>query len=63
MKKHYNLSRSVRNPYANRLKKQVSLRVGDGVIAYFKQTAQETGITVQTLIRFYLPKYAAHKNA
>jgi len=61
MKKHYDFSDSVKNPYAKHLKKQVSLRLGVDVIAYFKALAQETGLPYQNLINLYL-KECAHSN-
>jgi len=56
MKAEYDLSKmkSRRNPYAERLKKQVTLRVGVDVIDYFKQMAEETEIPYQRLIGLYL---------
>jgi len=54
MKKQYDFSKSVRNPYATDLKKQVTLRLGIDVIEYFKRMAQETGVPYQNLINLYL---------
>lgn len=56
MKKEYDLTKmkSRRNPYASRLKRQVTIRMGDDVIDYFKGMADETGIPYQTLINLYL---------
>jgi len=56
MRKEYDFSKlkGRANPYANRLKKQVTLRLGVDVIAYFKSLAQETGIPYQNLINLYL---------
>lgn len=42
------------NPYAKRLKKQVTLRISPDVVEYFKQMAEETGIPYQSLINLYL---------
>ncbi len=42
------------NPYARRLKSQVTIRLSDDVIAYFKALAEETGIPYQSLINLYL---------
>ena len=50
-----------RNPYAKRLKKQVTIRLGEDVIAYFKQMADETGIPYQSLINLYLRDCAANQ--
>jgi uncharacterized protein (DUF4415 family) len=54
MRKQYDFSKSVKNPYAKDLKKQVTLRLGIDVIEYFKGLAQETGIPYQNLINLYL---------
>ena len=56
MKREYDLSKmkSRRNPYAARLKKQVTIRMGTHVIEYFKAMARETGIPYQNLINLYL---------
>lgn len=56
MRKEYNLSNLKRrkNPYAKRLKQQVTIRMGVDIIDYFKQLADETGIPYQNLINLYL---------
>ena len=62
MKKEYDFSqmKSRRNPYASKLKKQVTIRMGDDVISYFKSMADETGIPYQSLINLYLRDCVAH---
>lgn len=47
-----------KNPYAKGLKKQVTLRLGVDVIAYFKKLAAQTGIPYQQLINLYLGECA-----
>lgn len=56
MKAEYDLSKmkSRKNPYARRLKKQITLRLDPDVIEYFKQKSEEKGIPYQTLINLYL---------
>jgi uncharacterized protein (DUF4415 family) len=56
MKREYDLSKmkSRKNPYAPKLKRQVTIRMGDDVISYFKGMAEETGIPYQSLINLYL---------
>jgi hypothetical protein len=54
MKKDYDFSKSVNNPYAKHLKKQITLRLGIDVIDYFKKLAEETGVPYQNLINLYL---------
>jgi uncharacterized protein (DUF4415 family) len=64
MRKEYDFSKMKgrRNPYANILKKQVTLRLGVDVIEYFKQMAKETGIPYQNLVNLYLRQCAhSHK--
>ncbi len=56
MKKEYDFSKmkSRKNPYASKLKRQVTIRMADDVINYFKGMAEETGIPYQSLINLYL---------
>lgn len=49
-----------KNPYARRLKKQVTIRLGEDVLAYFKSMADEQGIPYQSLINLYLRDCMAH---
>lgn len=59
MKKEYDFSKGRRNPYARRLKRQVTIRLDQATIAYFKEMAAEAGIPYQTLINLYLRDCAA----
>ena len=63
MKREYDLSRmkSRKNPFSAKLKKQVTIRMGDDVISYFKSLSEETGIPYQTLINLYLRDCVANK--
>jgi uncharacterized protein (DUF4415 family) len=56
MRKEYNFSKMQgrKNPYAKRLKKQVTIRMGVDIIEYFKQMSNDTGIPYQNLINLYL---------
>jgi uncharacterized protein (DUF4415 family) len=56
MKKEYDLSKMKqrKNPYAKRLKKQVTIRMGVDIIKYFKDMSEETGVPYQNLINLYL---------
>ena len=58
MRKNYDFSSSVKNPYSKHLKKQVSLRLEIDTVNYFKALAQETGIPYQNLINLYLTECA-----
>ena len=59
MRKEYDLSKGRRNPYAARLKRQVTIRLDEQTIKYFKGLARESGIPYQTLINLYLRDCAA----
>ena len=59
MRKEYDFSEGRRNPYAARLKRQVTIRLDDQTIKYFKGLSQESGIPYQTLINLYLRDCAA----
>ena len=59
MRKHYDFSKAKRNPYARRLKKQVTIRLDQETIQYFKDLSDELGIPYQTLINLYLRDCAA----
>ena len=61
MRKTYDFSKARRNPYARRLKRQVTIRLDEATIAYFNALAAETGIPYQTLINLYLRDCAASK--
>lgn len=56
MRKEYDFSKmkGCRNPYAKKLKKQITIRVGVDILEYFKELAEDTGIPYQNLINLYL---------
>lgn len=54
MRKEYDFSKSKKNPYAKALKKQVTIRLNEETIEYFKSLADETGISYQNLINLFL---------
>ena len=60
MRKEYDFSKGRRNPYASRLKRQVTIRLDEQTIKYFKTISRECGIPYQTLINLYLRDCAAH---
>lgn len=43
-----------KNPYANKLKKQITINVDSSIIDFFKDLSDDTGIPYQTLINLYL---------
>ena len=61
MKNEYDFSKSVKNPYAKKLKKQITIRMENETIEYFKQLAIETDIPYQKLINLFLRDCAVHK--
>ncbi|MFC1796279.1 BrnA antitoxin family protein [Pseudomonadota bacterium] len=63
MKKEYDFSKmkSRKNPYTSKVKRQVTIRMGEDVISYFKDLAKDTGIPYQTLINLYLRDCMAHQ--
>ena len=56
MRKEYDFTqmKGRKNPYAPRLKKQVTIRMGVDIIEYFKRMSEDTGISYQNLINLYL---------
>ena len=54
LKKEFDFDKAVRNPYAKKLKKQITIKLTPAVIDYFKEESEETGIPYQTLINLYL---------
>ena len=63
MRKNYDFSKSVPNPYAQKLKKQITIRLDEDTIAYFKKMAEEKGLPYQGLINLYLRDCAqSHRN-
>jgi len=59
MRKEYDFSKAKKNPYAGLLKRQVTIRLDEGTIGYFKELARQIGIPYQTLINLYLRDCAA----
>jgi predicted DNA binding CopG/RHH family protein len=59
MRKSYDFSQARKNPYARRLKRQVTIRLETTTIEYFKGLAAQTGVPYQTLINLYLNDCAA----
>ncbi len=54
MRREYDFSKGKKNPYARRLKRQITIRLDEVTIEYFKGLAEENGIPYQTLINLYL---------
>jgi predicted DNA binding CopG/RHH family protein len=60
MKKEYNFANAKPNPYAAKLRKQISIRLDIDTVSYFKNEAQKTGIPYQKLINLYLADCASN---
>lgn len=58
MKKEYDFSKGIKNPYSKKLKTRISINVDNDVIDYFKKQSNNIGIPYQTLINLLLRKYA-----
>jgi uncharacterized protein (DUF4415 family) len=59
MRKEYDFSNSIRNPYTRKLKKAISIRIDPDTIDYFKKLSLETGMPYQNLMNHYLADCAA----
>lgn len=59
MRDEYDFSNAGKNPYASQLKKQVTIRLDEASINYFKSLSEEVGIPYQSLINLYLRDCAA----
>ena len=63
MREEYNLNElnPRKNPYTNRLKKQVTINIDNDTVEYFKAESQKSGLPYQTLINLYLADCASKK--
>ena len=61
MRKHYDFSKAKPNPYAKRLKKEVTLRLDERTVEYFEALSKETGIPYRALINLYLRECTANR--
>ncbi len=50
-----------KNPYSNRVKKQITINIDGEIIDYFKSQSESLGIPYQTLINLYLSDCVASK--
>ena len=60
MRKEYDFTKARKNPYAAQLKKQITIRLDEDSIGYFKGISEQVGIPYQSLINLYLRDCAAH---
>ena len=61
MKTEYDFTNARKNPYSNRLKKQITINIDSDTIDYFKAQSQDSGIPYQTLINLYLSDCVKNK--
>jgi predicted DNA binding CopG/RHH family protein len=54
MREEYDFSQSKKNPYAKKLKRQITINLDGDTIDFFKAQSDESGIPYQTLINLYL---------
>ncbi len=59
MRKEYDFSAATKNPYAAQLKKQITIRLDEESVNYFKKISEEVGMPYQSLINLYLRDCAA----
>jgi len=62
MRSEYDFSKSKKNPYPQALKKQITIRIDEPTIEYFKKLSEQMGVPYQSLINLYLRECAeSHK--
>ena len=61
MREEYDFSNARKNPYAKKLKKQITINIDVDTIDYFKTQSENSGIPYQTLINLYLADCAAEQ--
>ena len=54
MRKEYDFSKGIKNPYLKPKKTAVTIRLDQATVAYFKQLAEQVKMPYQTLIHSYL---------
>jgi len=61
MRKRYDFSKSIPNPYVRKAKRQITIRLDGDTIDYFKSLSTQSGVPYQNLINLYLRDCAAAK--
>ena len=54
MRKEYDFSQARKNPYAAKLTQQITIRLDEDSVGYFKVISEKVGIPYQSLINLYL---------
>ncbi|MDE1976487.1 MAG: BrnA antitoxin family protein [Elusimicrobia bacterium] len=63
MRKEYDFSKGKQNPYAKILKKQITIRLDEETIKYFRKLSRDNGLPYQSLMNLYLRDCAQHRRA
>lgn len=58
MRPEYDFSKAKQNPYARKLKKQVTIRIDEDSLEYFKALASELEMPYQSIINSFLRECA-----
>lgn len=61
LREEYDFSNARKNPYAKKLKRQITINIDGSTIDYFKAQSEAAGIPYQTLINLYLRDCAVNK--
>ena len=49
MKEEYDFSNAKKNPYASRMKQQITINLNQSTISYFKDLAEKTGLSLREI--------------
>ena len=60
MRAEYEFTKARKNPFDPQLRKQITIRLDEGTIGYFKEISEQVGIPFESLINLYLRDCAAH---
>lgn len=61
MKEEYDFSKVIKNHYAKKLNKQITINIDNETINYFKSLSEHTSVPYQALISLYLMDCAKNK--
>ncbi|WP_022770404.1 CopG family antitoxin [Butyrivibrio sp. NC2007] len=61
LEKEFDFSKAIRNPYAKKLRKKITINIDADALDYFKKQSSESGIPYQKLINLYLVDCAKSK--
>ncbi len=57
MKSEYDFTDAKKNPYFDKIKKQIAVDIDYEIVEYFKSQSKSTGIPYQALINHHLAKH------